>query len=251
MKKGYLIGGIIVVIVVVGVSSYALLHKSNNKETTAQITTNSSATTSSQNSSNVIKPSFTSQEQNNYYKLSQNVGDIGMPSASMTTNLNQSKVINGTSYYKTYSYDTRAAYQNDTSTPSNNNYSHLINTKIMSLNSQTVSNETFGTIDTSNLSNNQIQNQIAQIAALYVEGYTANNPNLEVSSNSDYESNLNEVPTLSVDLNNTKNINNETLYNVIVTLNNKEIPIYVGLDGYIYISSENYFNELFFPNKAN
>lgn len=245
MKKGYLIGGIIIAIGV-GIASYALTSKLQVNQNTIQTSIN----ILTQNSSNIIKPTFTTQEQSTYYKLSQNVGDIGMPSASMTTNLNEPKEINGVAYYKTYSYDTRAAYQNDTSTPTNNNYSHLIDSKIISLNGASISNDLFGTLNTSELSNTQIENEIAKIAAMYVEGYTANNPSIKPGVNDDYESNLNEIPIMSVNLNITKNINNETLYNVIVTLNNKQIPIYVGLDGYIYIASENYFNELFFPNKV-
>ena len=248
MKKGYLTG-IIIVIAVVVVGGGIYFYKTSSKNLNA-ITPQSTTNLSNTNTS-TTKTTFTNQEQKNYYKLSQNAGDIGTPSASMTTNLDQAKVINGVSYYKTYSYDTRAAFGNDTSIPTNNNYSHLINTKVISLTGQTIPTNQFGKIGVSNLSTEQIKTQIAKIAALYIEGYTANNPKLEPNANNNYESNLNESPNIEVNLNNIQNINNKTLYNVNITINNKVIPIYVGLDGYIYISNSNYFNELFFPNKAN
>ncbi|MGL5577035.1 MAG: hypothetical protein ACRDCW_15965 [Sarcina sp.] len=244
MKKKYLIG---IIIVIIGIGLYVFFHKSQINKSIVKTSINASI----ENSLNIVKPSFTSQEQNIYYKLSQNVGDIGMPSAAMTTNLDQGKLINGSIYYKTYSYDTRAAYENDNSTPNDGNYSHLVSSKIINLTGGSILNNEFGVINSSNLSGAQIENQVAKIASLYVEGYTANNPNLQSSTNSDYESNLNEVPIISVNLSNTKNINNEILYNAIIKLNNKQIPIYVGLDGYIYISSESYFNQIFFPNKIN
>ena len=248
MKKGYLTG-IIIVIAVVVVGGGIYFYKTSSKDSNAT-TSQPTKITNSTNGTN-IKATFTNQEQENYYKLSQNAGDIGTPSASMTTNLDQSKVINGVSYYKTYSYDTRAAFGNDTSTPTNNNYSHLINSKILSLTGQTIPIAQFGEINVSNLSTEQIKVQIAKIAALYVEGYTSNNPKLESNANNNYESNLNESPKIVVNLDNIQNVNNETLYNVNITINNKVIPIYVGLDGYIYISDSNYFNELFFPNNSN
>ena len=248
MKKEYLTGiTIVIAVVVIGGGIY--FYKSSSKS--SNITPSQSTTIATSTNGTNIKATFTNQEQENYYKLSQNVGDIGTPSASLTTNLDQSKVINGVSYYKTYSYDTRAAFGNDTSAPANNNYSHLINTKVISLTGQTIPTNQFGKLSVSDLSTEQIKTQIAKIAALYIEGYTANNPKLEPNANNNYESNLNESPNIEVNLNNIQNVNNETLYNVNITINNKVIPIYVGLDGYIYISNSNYFNELFFPNKAN
>ena len=248
MEKKYLIG-IVAVIIIIGVGSYAIVHKSSSKNISSTNNINQDISNSSKGIN--IKVTFTNQEQENYYKLSQNVGDIGIPSASMTTNLKQSKIINGIVYYKTYSYDTRSAYGNDTSNSSNNNFSHLISTKIISLDGQSISNSQFGEINKSNLSKTEMETQIAQIAALYVEGYTANNPKIKSGANSNYESNLNEAPSITVNLDNNQNMNNETLYNVNITINNKIIPIYVGLDGYIYISTSNYFNDLFFPNEVN
>lgn len=255
MKKQSLIGIIAVVVIVVGGGIYFMSNKTT-KNTSVQATTTSNvsnttaSTVNTSNNNTNTKATFSKQEQDNYYKLSQNAGDIGTPSASMTTNLNQGKTINGNTYYKVYNYDTRAAYGDDTSSVTDGNYSHFVGSKIISLDGNSIPSSEFGTISSSNVSNADLESQLAKITALYVEGYTANNPKLQTSANDNYESNLNEVPAISVNLNNTKNMNNETLYEVNVTINNKVISIYVGLDGYIYISSPNSFNELFFPNQT-
>lgn len=255
MKKGYIIG-IIIIVIIFGVGTYAVAKNASSKShlttTTNEVATKATKATNSNSTNEVAtKATFSSQEQENYYKLSQNVGDIGVPSPAMTTNLSQPKTINGVEYYKTYSYDTRAAYGDDTASSNDGNYAHLVSSKVMSLNGQSLQASQFGEVNTSNLSKAELENQIYKIAALYVEGYTANNPNLELNSNDDYQGNLNEAPSITVNLDNTKTVNNETLYNVNANVNNYNIPIYVGLDGYIYISSENYYNELFFPNEVN
>ncbi|MGL4453230.1 MAG: hypothetical protein ACRCTZ_18875 [Sarcina sp.] len=284
MKKGII--GIIVLAIIAGGGYYAYSHmkSSNNKQSvTAQAENNNNNNTVTQNTSNSTNTntssnskttdsqssktnkvssnsnttiinsnkSFSKEDMSNYYKLSQNVGDIGLPSAAMTTNLDAYKTIDGVNYYSTYSYDTRAAYQNDTSTPQGGNHSHMVSSKIVSLNNQTISKSTFGIIDSSKMSATNIENQIYKIAAMYVEGYTANDPNLVVSANDNYEGNLNVIPEMQVNLNNTKEVGNEKLYEVIANLNGYSTPIYVGLDGYIYISSEQDFNQLFFPNRVN
>lgn len=269
MKKGYLVGILaVIVVVVVGCGVY-FMNKPSTKTTTQnnQATTQTQENTSSnqnnkQNADTTSKTSsdsatpatssnFTQAQQQDYYKLSQNVGAIGLPSASMTCNINAYKTINGINYYKTYNYNTRAAYKNDNTTPENGNYSHLVSSKVISLDGQTISESDFGTLDTSKLTPTQIENEVQKIASLYVEGYTANNPNLVTDSNNDYEGNLNAQPQMSVDIGDTKNVNGETLYNVIVDINNFKTPIFVGLDGYIYIANETLYNQLFFPNKIN
>ncbi|MGL5822529.1 MAG: hypothetical protein ACRCYE_13060 [Sarcina sp.] len=194
---------------------------------------------------------FSEEDMQTYYKLSQNVGDIGLPSAAMTTNLDEPKTINGVEYYSTYSYNTRAAYNNDNSTPQNGNYSHLIKEAVVSLSNSRISRSEFGSIDTSKLNSTQIANQVYRIAAQYVEGYTANNPNLVLAENNNYEGNLNSVPDLTVSLNNPKQTSDHgNLYKVMVNINEFETPIYVGLDGYIFVPSQQDFYQLFFPNKA-
>lgn len=59
------------------------------------------------------------------------------------------------------------------------------------------------------------------------------------------------MPELQIDLNATKQINNETLYKVTANINNRSTSFYVGLDGFIFVSSQNDYNQLFFPNKIN
>lgn len=193
---------------------------------------------------------FSAKDMQTYYKLSQNVGDIGLPSAAMTTNLDEPKTINGVEYYSTYSYNTRAAYNNDSSTPQNGNYSHLIKEAVVSLSGQKIPRTEFGTIDTSKLNSTQITNQVYRIAAQYVEGYTANNPNLVLEANNNYEGDLNSVPDLTVSLNDPKTSDHGNLYKVMVNINEFNTPIYVGLDGYIFVPSQQDFYQLFFPNKA-
>ncbi|MGL5067850.1 MAG: hypothetical protein ACRC6T_08560 [Sarcina sp.] len=264
MKKG-IIG--IIVIAIVAVGGYIVYSHTTTQKISPISTTNTGSdgktsdgkNLSSTNEKQVQKEvssssqngvNFTKSDMSNYYKLSQNVGDIGLPSASMTTNLDAYKTIGGVNYYSTYSYDTRAAYQNDTSKPVEGNYSHMINSKIISLDGKTVSDSAFKTIDSSKMSQKDIVTQVYKIAAMYVEGYTANDPTLVVSANDNYEGNLNVIPQMKVNLDNFKDSKKGKLYEVTASLNGYETPIYVGLDGYIYVSSEQDFNQLFFPNKV-
>ena len=264
MKKGIIIG-VIAVIIAVGSGYFAYSHSENSKVVTNNSNVKTTESVKKVESSNIKKKNaksdnktevttnlgfkFSVEGMNNYYKLSQNVGDIGLPSASMTTNLENYKTIDGVNYYSTYSYDTRAAYKNDTSTPKAGNYSHMINSKIISLDGKTISSNQFGIIDSSNLSDLQLKNQIYKVAAMYLEGYTANDPTLVVSSNDNYEGNLNAVPEMSINLDEFKDSGKGKLYEVTASLNGYKTPIYVGIDGYIYVTSENNFNQLFFPNK--
>lgn len=225
-----------------------------NKTDVASATNNKAAKTNTNTeianqaaSVNYNKPSFTTKNSQTYYKLSQVVGDVGMPSPSMTTNLNAFTNVNGTDYYKTYSYDTRSAYGNDSTRTKEGNHAHLLNTKTVSLNGQATNNA--ASFDFSKLTNEEKYDDVYQIASMYVEGYTANKPDLVVNDNDNYEGNLNETPDLFVDLNDTKNFNGETLYKVTADVNNYKTPFYVGLDGYVFVSSEQDFNQLFFPNR--
>ena len=251
MKKNAIVGIIIAIGIVIIGGYYTYSHfdktSNNNPKAVGSLAINNNSNTQKVQSTKV---SFSKTEVDSYYKLSQVVGDIGLPSASMTTNINLYNTINGVNYYKAYSYDTRAAYNNDNTTEENGNYSHLSNVKIVSLEGQTLTESEFGKLNTKNLTSQDKTNQIYKIASMYVEGYTANNPNLVINANDNYEGNLNAEPTLNVTLGNTKTVNNETLYRVTVNINNNEITMYVGLDGYIYISSQNDFNKIFFPNKV-
>lgn len=267
MKKSYIVGIIIVIGVAVasGIYLYKInsntampnqdinantsLNINNSQVTNTTNTTNDKTTKASNETVNTSysKPSFTKEASQTYYKLSQLVGDEGMPSASMTTNLNAYTNIGEVNYYKTYSYDTRSAYGNDTTNSNDGNHAHLLNTKTVSLDGQATNN--VPSFDFSKLTNEQKYDDVYQIASMYVEGYTANKPNLVVNDNDNYEGNLNETPDLFVDLNDTKNFNGETLYKVTADVNNYKTPFYVGLDGYVFVSSEQDFNQLFFPNR--
>lgn len=243
--------GIVVAIGVIVVGGIYIDSSMNNKSTinnTKAVGTIAVAKENNQTFKSTKVP-FSQNETDSYYKLSQVVGDIGLPSGSMTTNLNLYNTINGVNYYKTYTYDTRSAYNNDNTTPVNGNYSHLSNMKIVSLDGQSLSESQFGTLNTSKLSNSDIESQIYKIASMYVEGYTANNPKFVVNANDNYEGNLNAEPTLAINLSNTKSMNNETLYAVTVSINNNNVTMYVGLDGYVYVASQSDYNKLFFPNK--
>ena len=248
MSKNKLIVLIVVaVIVVCGVGYYGY--------------TTVKANTVSENTGNSLKenkPLFSTAESNLYYKLEQAVGDEGMPSNSITVNLNNTVTINGEAYYKVYNYATRSAY----TTPKiyereNNNFSQLMSEPIYVSESGGVIKDTSSSTSTEfnnnleNLSQNEQYNSLYQIVAEYVEGYTANNPNYKLSKNDNYEGNLNNVPTIKINLNTYKTINNIKCYEATVSLNSKEITIYAALDGYIYVPSKINYEELFFPTYLN
>ena len=262
MKKGIII--VIIALIIICGGGYYIYSRSNNKTdlntgTTAMQSDNNQNKTDIKQNSNIAsqdkntqedKELFSKEDMGNYYKLSQNVGDIGLPSSSMTTNLDSYKTINGVNYYSTYSYDTRSAYGNDTSVVKDGNHSHLVSSKIISLDKKSISRSDFGKISADNLNDMQLEREISRIAAMYIEGYTANDPSLVVNENDNYEGNLNILPDMKVNINNFKVINNEKVYQVVVNLNNYTIPLYVGLDGYVYVSSEQDYDELFFPNRV-
>ena len=248
MSKNKLIVLIVVaVIVVCGVGYYGY--------------TTVKANTVSENTGNSLKenkPLFSTAESNLYYKLEQAVGDEGMPSDSITVNLNNTVTINGEAYYKVYNYATRSAY----TTPEiyegeNNNFSQLISEPIYVSESGGVIKDASSSTSTEfnnnleNLSQNEQYNSLYEIVAEYVEGYTANNPNYKLSKNDNYEGNLNNVPTIKINLNTYKTINNIKCYEATVSLNSKEITIYAALDGYIYVPSKTNYEELFFPTYLN
>ena len=62
---------------------------------------------------------------------------------------------------------------------------------------------------------------------------------------------LNNAPTIKINLNTYKTINNIKCYEATVSLNSKEITIYTALDGYIYVPSKTNYEELFFPTYLN
>lgn len=181
-----------------------------------------------------------------------------MPSNSITVNLNNTVTISGEAYYKVYNYATRSAY----TTPEiyegeNNNFSQLMSEPIYVSESGGVIKDASSSTSTEfnnnleNLSQNEQYNSLYQIVAEYVEGYTANNPNYKLSKNDNYEGNLNNVPTIKINLNTYKTINNIKCYEATVSLNSKEITIYAALDGYIYVPSKTNYEELFFPTYLN
>ena len=245
MSKNKLIVLIVVaVIVVCGVGYYGY--------------TTVKANTVSENTGNSLKenkPLFSTAESNLYYKLEQAVGDEGMPSDSITVNLNNTVTINGEAYYKVYNYATRSAY----TTPEiyegeNNNFSQLMSEPIYVSESGGVIKDASSSTSTEfnnnleNLSQNEQYNSLYEIVAEYVEGYTANNPNYKLSKNDNYEGNLNNAPTIKINLNTYKTIK---CYEATVSLNLKEITIYAALDGYIYVPSKTNYEELFFPTYLN
>lgn len=238
---------VVAVIVVGGVVVYC---------TTASASTNSTTTTSS--NLTVNNPLFSTGQSSLYYKLEQAVGDIGMPSDSITVNLNNTVTINGQEYYKVYNYATRSAY----TTPeiyegSNDNFSQLMSEPVYVSKSGGVikdasSSTTTGFNDNlERLSQEEQCNSLYQIVAEYIEGYTANNPNYKTEKNDNYEGDLNDAPTIKIDLNTYKTINNIKCYEATVSLNSKEITIYAALDGFIYVPSKTSYEDLFFPAYLN
>ena len=257
MKKGIIIG--IIVVIVIGAGGYATYSHTDKKNKVVS-SVMPAASVSEAGIKNVIKPvntqvlkstkvQFSKEATENYYKLSQVAGDIGLPSSSLTVNLDSYKSINGVNYYKAYSYNTRAAYNNDNSRVKDGNYSHMANEKAISLDGKSISLNEFGQVDYSKMSSQDKYNAIYKIAAMYVEGYTANNPKLVVSANDNYEGNLNAQPQMTVNLTNTKHIDSKELYKVTMSVNGYKTSIYIGLDGYVFVGSQKEYYQLFFPNK--
>ncbi len=262
--KNWIIGIIIAAIIVIG--GGCLIFANNKKTNTDK--TNKATVTDSSNPANTSankkdttnatltsasvgsSQSFSNQESDEYYKLAQLAGDYGLPANALVANMGAFKTVDGVNYYKAYSYSTRAAYNNDSTTPANGNYSHLANVKYLSLDGKSIDASQFGNLDFSNLTAAQKQNIIFKLAAEYVEGYTANYPNLKVEPNDNYEGNLNDIPDINVDMNDTKVVNGETLYKATVDINNFKTPMYIGLDGYVFLASQQDFYQIFFPNKV-
>lgn len=206
----------------------------------------------------VNNPLFSSTQSRLYYKLEQALGDDGMPSDSITVNLNNTITMNGEEYYKVYNYATRSAY----TTPeiyegNNNNFSQLISKPVYVSESGNVLSDISNSTSTefnnnlAKLSEEEQYNSLYQIVAEYVEGYTANNPNYKLSKNDNYEGDLNDTPTIKINLNTSKTIDNIKCYKATISLNSKEITIYTGVDGFIYVPSKTSYEELFFPAYLN
>ena len=247
-KKKIIIPIVVAVVVACGVGYYGYT------------TVKTNTVTSSSNSSNltVNNPLFSTGQSNLYYKLEQAVGDIGMPSDSITVNLNNSVNINGETYYKVYNYATRSAY----TTPviyesSNNSFSQLTSEPVyVSESGNIIKNASSEMVTEFNnnldkLTNEQKYNSLYQIVSEYVEGYTANNHNYQTSKNDNYEGDLNNAPIIKINMSDYKTINNIKCYEATVSLNSKNITIYVALDGYIYVQSKTDYEELFFPSYLN
>ena len=155
-------------------------------------------------------------------------------------------------------YATRSAY----TTPeiyegNNNNFSQLISKPVYVSESGNVLSDISNSTSTefnnnlAKLSEEEQYNSLYQIVAEYVEGYTANNPNYKLSKNDNYEGDLNDTPTIKINLNTSKTIDNIKCYKATISLNSKEITIYTGVDGFIYVPSKTSYEELFFPAYLN
>lgn len=259
MKAKSIIGTLVVVGVIV-VGGYLTYSHLDSKKAVASPLATSNVNLEASSNINTTRTKgvpFSKEQTTSYYKLSLLLSDCGVPSPSMVTNLNAYTTVDGSNYYKTYSYATRADYDNTShsntayeATLKSGNYSHLASSRIIDQNGNRLSESAFGNPYSKITSKQDKTNDLYQIASLYVEGFTANKPEYKVTSDNNCESNLNPEPNLTIDLNDTKTMNNETLYKVTVNINNTNVPIYVGLDGYIFVSSQNDFNKIFFPNKV-
>lgn len=264
MKKSkiisIIIGIIIIIIIIIGaflVHNNSISKSVKKKDTTTKTTKSANATNVTKDDSQKLSlptPLFTDEQKTNYYKISQAVGDIGLPSNSLVTNLDNYKVIDGVKYFDAYSYATRTSL----TTPvlredANNNFSGQVNEyKLVGLNGKKLDNSNVASSeDINNLSSEDKYIQLYKIASEYIEGYTANYPNMKIESNDNYEGNLNDITDLKIDLNNTKVIAGHKTYEVIVDINNFHTPIYVGLDGYIFVSTPTDYEQLFFPGWLN
>lgn len=264
MKKLKVILPLIIVLILlfIGIFLFTKYHNKKNNinsknNSPTYLSTNSNKKNSSSSTNNKISlptPLFTNTQKAEYYKLSTVEGDIGLPSSSLVTNLDNYITVNGIKYFDSYSYDTRASYKSPVlREDSNNNFAGEIKENhYVGLNGTILSNTTEKSSENiNNLSNEEKYVQLYKIASEYIEGYTANYPNVEVQSNDNYEGNLNDITNLKINLNDSKEISNHKVYKVTVSLNNFTTDIYVSLDGYIFVPTAQAFEQLFFPGWLN
>lgn len=219
--------------------------------TTVKASNNSNVT---YNNLSISDPLFSTEQSSLYYKLEQAMGDVGIPNDSITVNLNTTVTINGKEYYKVYNYATKSAHINSKTIneSTSNNFSQLISQPIYISKSgdilYSVCNDTMKKFDDNlnELTTDEKYNSLYQIVSEYINSYTANNPDFELSKSKNYEGNLNKIPNINVNLSDYKIINNIKCYYIEFELNSKKIILYASLGGYIYISSKTTFNELFF-----
>ncbi|MGL4450133.1 MAG: hypothetical protein ACRCTZ_02940 [Sarcina sp.] len=225
-------------------------NQSNQKNSIQKIASNNGAETTSQTSSLNISSNFTNDQIKTLENIinSENISP-GAGTISAVINLDYYSVINGQKYYAIYGntipetnwYMAGAGPFPD----SNGNYSQLqfvgyanqYGNKISQsefLNGQL----SFNPNDTSNLSQQDITNMIKKIGIMYAtySGFLQSAQQFNASELTNYAGNI------TVNINNTKNINGQTYYEVEYK---EGQPFYISLTGNIYVSQEHYLSTIF------
>lgn len=263
MKKFKIIFAIIIVLIIILVgflifknfnSTKKIKNNISTEKNTTERATHSSKEKNNPNELTLPTPLFTTEQKDTYYKISTIVGNIGLPSNSLVTNLDNYKTIDGINYYDAYSYATRTSYKGPVvHEDANNNFSGEMNHyNLVGLNGKKLESSNVSSSENTNkLSNEEKYVQIYKIASEYIEGYTANYPNIKVEANDNYEGNLDDVPPIKVDLKDSKKIAGNETYKVTVSINGFNTSLYIGLNGYIFVKSEQDYEQLFFPGWLN
>lgn len=224
---------------------------SDNIQNTSSINQNNSQSNQVTNKNSILDVSqnFTSSELNTIQDfISSQKIEPGAGSGSLLMNLNYYSVVNGIKYYEVYSNEIPNVnwHMGGIPTPnSNGNYSQLSLKGYISSNGTTISqqqfldgNLSFNLNNPTNLSNNDIYNMVRKIAIEYKEwlGIGESSQNFDSSLLTNYSSGL------TINLNNTKNINGQTYYEVEYVSGE---PFYVSLSGDIYLNNVAYLSKVF------
>ncbi len=234
---------------------------SSNSKTTGTTTKSTSGTTSStgnssSSSSGITIGSSTSDStlfsdnyQELYYSICTGLNLESLPGPELVTNLDNYITINRQNYY--YVYTPTIDDYNMGGIPmdsANGNFSQIGTGEYVNAKGVELPESDYSLISTAthseninNLSDNEIIAQLSRITSEYINCYVARGSVIENGRCSGPYANMNNnAQTVTVNLNAYKVFNGEKAYSV--TVNSKDnAQLYVALNGYIYIATENEF----------
>ena len=234
---------------------------SSNSKTTGTTTKSTSGTTSStgnssSSSSGITIGSSTSDStlfsdnyQELYYSICTGLNLESLPGPELVTNLDNYITINRQNYY--YVYTPTIDDYNMGGIPmdsANGNFSQIGTGEYVNAKGVELPESDYSLISTAthseninNLSDNEIIAQLSRITSEYINCYVARGSVIENGRCSGPYANMNNnAQTITVNLNAYKVFNGEKAYSV--TVNSKDnAQLYVALNGYIYIATENEF----------
>ena len=238
-----------------GGENYAQID-STTKLTSCTSGTTSNTGNSTSSSSGITIGSSTSDStlfSDNYQKLYYSIGTglnlESLPGPELVTNLDNYITINGENYY--YVYTPTIDDYNMGGIPmdsANGNFSQIGTGEYVNAEGVALPKSDYSLIGTAthseninNLSSNEIIDQLSRITSEYINCYVARGSIIENGiCTGPYANMNNNVQTVTVNLNDYKIFNGEKAYSV--TVNSKDnTQLYVALNGYVYISTENGF----------